>query len=408
MKLIRSAYCRLFQFSLKIGSYAMPWRQPILIEGANGLLKLPKIIADQNCQSLLVITGPHIFSYGLLDPLLEGLDKEKIHYMVFTNVYANPTIENVEEAVTLYHQNNCDSLLAVGGGSPMDCAKACGARVARPNKSVSQMKGLFKVMHRLPPFFVAPTTAGTGSEVTIAAVITDSKNHHKYAINDISLVPGWAVLDPVLTEGLPPFVTATTGLDVLTHAVEAYIGRSNTTQTKKWAIEATKLVFENLEECYHHGSNLDARSKMLRASYLAGAAFTRAYVGYVHAIAHTIGGFYGVPHGLANAVILPRMLERYGEAVYRPLAELADAVGIPKEEKTGTHTQKEKALAFIEAIYAMNRRMDIPTSFPQIKKEDIPLMATYADKEGNPLYPVPQLFFRKELAKILEELGAEQ
>jgi len=393
VKTRQALYCRTFQTMLKAGSHLMPWRQPILLDGENAVRRLPALIAGQGCQNLLIVTGPHICSSGLLDPLLSGLDQGKIRYTVFSNLQANPTIENVENAVASYHKNHCDSLLAVGGGSPMDCAKACGARIARPAKTVSQLKGLFKVMHRLPPFFAVPTTAGTGSETTVAAVIMDGRTHHKYAINDISLVPGWAVLDPVLTVGLPPFITATTGMDVLTHAVEAYIGRSNTAKTKKWAIEATRLVFENLEECHRNGANLVARDNMLKASYLAGAAFTRAYVGYVHAIAHTIGGFYGVPHGLANAVILPKMLERYGESVHRSLAELAEAAGV-----------SSSAPAFIDAIKQMNRRMEIPGAFTQIKKEDIPQMAAYTDKEGNPLYPVPLLLDKEELAEVIAGL----
>lgn len=398
MKTFRRMYCRTFQLIMYVGSYALPWRQPELLEGENALEKLPALIAGKNCRSLLVVTDAQLMSLGLLDPLLEGLAEAKIHFTVFSNVQPNPTIDNVEEALVLYHQNNCDSLLAFGGGSSMDCAKACGARVVKPNKSVSRMRGLFKVLHKLPPFFVVPTTAGTGSETTVAAVITDSKTHHKYPINDISLIPRWAVLDPSLTAGLPKHITASTGLDVLTHAVEAYIGHSNTSKTKRWAEEATRLVFENLEECYNNPGNLTARANMLKASYLGGAAFTRAYVGYIHAIAHTLGGFYGVPHGLANAIILPQMLERYGESVYKPLAALAEVVGI----KGGT--RMEKAVLFTEAIKGMNRRMGIPTTFSQIKEEDIEKMSAYADKEGNPLYPVPQLMDKAALADVIRSL----
>jgi aldehyde:ferredoxin oxidoreductase len=400
MKTLRKMYCRTFQFIMYAGSFALPWRQPALLEGENSIQKLPKLVASQNCKSLLVVTDAQILSLGLLKPLLEGLEKEQIHFTVFSNVQPNPTIDNVEEAVALYHKNDCDSLLAFGGGSSMDCAKACGARVVKPNKSVSKMRGLFKVLHKLPPFFAVPTTAGTGSETTVAAVITDSKTHHKYPINDISLIPRWAVLDPTLTAGLPKHITAATGLDVLTHAVEAYIGRSNTSRTRRWAEEATRLVFENLEECYNNPSNLLARANMLKASYLGGAAFTRAYVGYIHAVAHTLGGFYSVPHGLANAIILPQMLERYGTSVYKPLAALADIVGIKGD------TLMEKAVLFTEAIKGMNRRMGIPTTFSQIKEEDIETMSTYADKESNPLYPVPMLMDKSVLADVMRSLMA--
>ncbi len=398
MKSFRSIYCRVVQIVMRGSFYFLPWRHPILLEGENAILKLPATIAQQNCKSLLVVTDAQLFSLGLLNPLLKGLHEAGIGHKVFDHVQPNPTIDNVEEAVALFQENSCDSLLAFGGGSAMDCAKACGARVVKPNKSVSQLGGMFKVRHKLPPFFVIPTTAGTGSETTVAAVITDSLTHHKFPINDTSLIPYFAVLDPVLTVGLPQNITATTGLDALTHAVEAYVGRSNTGNTRRWAREAVKLVFENLEVAFENGRDLTARANMLKASYLGGAAFTRAYVGYVHAIAHSIGGYYSIPHGLANAVILPMMLERYGRSVYKPLSELAEVVGI-----SGA-TIEEKAVRFIEAIKGMNQRMGIPKGFPQINEGDIPLLAAFADKESNPLYPVPKLLNKDELATVIKGL----
>lgn len=398
MNMIRSMYCRTFQLVMRAGCYALPWRQPALLEGESALARLPEAALARGCKAILVVTDPQLMALGLPLPLLEGLEAAGIRTTVYSKVQQNPTIGNVEEALALYKENHCDSLLAFGGGSSMDCAKACGARVVRPRKSVSRMKGLFKILHRLPPFFAVPTTAGTGSETTVAAVITDSGTHHKYAINDISLVSHVAVLDPVLTAGLPGPITAATGLDALTHAVEAYIGRSNTGKTRRQAREAVSLIFGNLEEAWANGSNLTARANMLRASYLGGAAFTRAYVGYVHAIAHTLGGFYGIPHGLANAAILPRMLERFGPSVYKPLSELALAAGL-----SGA-TRMERAEAFIEAVYAMNLKMGIPRTFPQIRREDVPKMAEYADREANPLYPVPKLFDRGELQEIILSL----
>lgn len=213
----------------------------------------------------------------------------------------------------------------------MDCAKGVGARVARPHKKISSMRGELKILKPIPLLIAVPTTAGTGSETTLAAVLTDERTHEKYALNDFVLIPRYAVLDPVLTEGLPPFITATTGMDALTHAVEAYIGKSNTAQTIEDSVAAVKLIFRNLERAYTDGSDMEARENMQKASFLAGAAFTRAYVGYVHAIAHSLGGEYGIPHGLANAVILPYVLEAYGSSVYMSLAELADIVKIGQD-----------------------------------------------------------------------------
>ncbi|MDD7398268.1 MAG: iron-containing alcohol dehydrogenase, partial [Firmicutes bacterium] len=243
-----------------------------------------------------------------------------------------------------------------------------------------------------------PTTAGTGSETTLAAVISDPEKAEKYPINDPVLIPKYAVLDPQITVKLPPHITSTTGMDALTHAVEAYIGHSNTKETKEMAIKATKLIFDNLETAYKDGSNLEARNNMQHAAYYAGIAFTRAYVGYVHAVAHSLGAQYHIAHGLANAVILPYFLEAYGKTAYKPLAELADVVGI-----TGS-SREEKAKKFIEAVKQMNKDMNIPEHFPEIKEEDIAIMSKHANAEGNPLYPVPKLMDRKELAEMYRKI----
>lgn len=393
-------YCRIYQSTLRVASYFAPWRRPELLQGENSLSKLPKLIKDKEINSVLIITDKGITSLGLIDGLLKGLDDEEVKYIIYDKTVPNPTIDNIEEALKIFRVNNCEGIIAFGGGSPMDCAKGVGARIARPNKTISEMKGQIKVRKAIPPLFAIPTTAGTGSEATIAAVITDSETHEKYAINDMALIPHYAVLDPVLTEGLPPHITSTTGMDALTHAVEAYIGRSNTKETKELSEEAVKLIFENIFEAYSNGTNLVARENMQKASFLAGSAFTRAYVGYVHAIAHTLGGFYSVPHGLANAVILPYVLEYYGEAAHKSLAELAELVGIGQQEDT----IEEKAKKFIEAIRELNKAMKIPEKINGIDKNDISLMAERALKEANPLYPVPRILTKEDLLNIFNKI----
>ena len=298
----------------------------------------------------------------------------------------------------MFVENGCEGVIAFGGGSSMDCAKVAAARVVRPGKSIPQMRGLLKVSKKLPPFFAVPTTAGTGSETTLAAVVSNPKTHEKYAINDPVLRPKYAVLDPELTVGLPPHITSTTGMDALTHAVEAYIGKSNTKSTRDYAEKATQMIFENLETAYNDGKNIEARNNMLLASFYAGMAFTRAYVGYVHAIAHNLGGMYGVPHGLANAIILPVVLEAYGSSAYKPLAKLADLVGI-----VGA-SEADKAEKFIEEIRQMNKRMNIPTGFTQIQEKDIDTIVSRAIKEAHPLYPTPAIFTREKLTDIVRSL----
>ncbi len=273
-------------------------------------------------------------------------------------------------------------------------------RAAKPKKTLGQVKGILRVHCRLPLLMAVPTTAGTGSETTLAAVITDAETRHKYAINDFPLIPRYAVLDPAVTLSLPPALTASTGMDALTHAVEAYVGRSTTKDTRADALEAVRLIFENLDTAYRDGLNEQARRNMLVASFKAGCAFTKSYVGYVHAVAHSLGGAYNVPHGYANAVILPLMLRRYGKAVEKPLADLARAAGVA----TQRDGDEFAARAFVDAVEAMKHRFAIGDTFPELRREDIPKLARIAAAEANPLYPVPVLMSADELEAIYEQL----
>ncbi|MDD7457814.1 MAG: iron-containing alcohol dehydrogenase [Clostridia bacterium] len=374
----------------------LPYRKPELIEGVDSVKKLPAKIKELGYDSVLIVTDSVLMSLGLVDGLIEGLKAENIKVSLFDKTVPNPTIDNIEEALGMYNENGCQAIIAFGGGSPMDCAKGVGARVARPNKQIPQMKGLLKVLKKTPTLFAIPTTSGTGSETTLAAVVTNSETHEKYPINDFVLIPHYAVLDPTLTMGLPKHITSTTGMDALTHAVEAYIGNSTTKETREMARKATKLIFENLTKAYDDGKDLEARDNMQHASFYAGVAFTVSYVGYVHAIAHTLGGFYHVPHGLANSIILPYVLDYYGESAYKKLAELADVVGI------NGGSEEEKAKKFIQAIRDMNKYMNIPEKVSGIKEEDIPTMVERALSEANPLYPVPRLMGKEEMTEMFK------
>lgn len=396
MNALQKIWCRTYQTVMKAATPLLPWREPELLEFENGTRGLGAFVRNKGYAKMLVVTGPNVYKKGLADELIRGLDENGVKYALFNRVVNNPTIDNIEEAYALYKAEGCDSIVALGGGSPMDLAKVVGARAAKPNKPVKKMKGLLKIMKRIPDLYAIPTTAGSGSETTIAAVVSDSKTHEKYPINDLSLIPRYAILDPKLTVALPPSTTATTGMDALTHAVEAYIGRSNTKKTKESAEKAVKLIFDNLFKAYEHGDDIEARRNMQRASYYAGVAFTRAYVGYVHALAHALGGFYGTPHGLANSVLLPVVLEFYGESAHKPLARLAEITGIC----TDKDDDAAKATKFIDKIKEMNALMDIPSNIDGIKPEDVPEMAKRAAAEGNPLYPVPRLLGEDELAKI--------
>ena len=389
-------YCRTYQFILKMVAYFLPWRKPELLEGEGSLRKLPASMKRRGIKRVLIVTDKGITTIGLMNRMKAGLEAAGIHYFIYDRTVPNPTIDNIEEALEMYHDNQCGGIIAFGGGSPMDCAKGVAARITRPKKQVPQLKGILKVRKKIPPLFAVPTTSGTGSEATLAAVISNPSTHEKYAINDPSLIPHVAVLDPLLTVKLPRHITSTTGMDALTHAIEAYIGNSNTEETRECSREAVQLIFDNLYEAYINGSNLTARKNMQKAAYLAGIAFTRAYVGYVHAIAHTLGGFYNVPHGLANAVILPYVLEYYGKSAHKPLAELADEAGI----SDASDSTEEKANKLIEAIKKLNEDMDIPTKISGINEKDLPVMVERAFKEANPFYPVPKILGNEDLLKL--------
>ena len=424
MNFLVKIYCRIFQKCFYFASFALPWSQPKVIEGEGALIQLPDLIKEKNIDSLLIVTDSGLMGLGMVSPLIAALEEKEIKVSVYDKVVPNPTVDNIEEGVKQYKENNCRAIVAFGGGSPMDCAKGVAARIARPDMPVSKMKGICKItglitsifkskdiknrsgnldiVKNFPCLFAIPTTAGTGSETTLAAIISNKDTHEKYPIEDFMIIPPYAVLDPTLTAKLPKHITSTTGMDALTHAVEAYIGKSNTKDTAQKAEEATKLIFENLKVAYDDGSNMTARANMQKASYLAGVSFTRAYVGYVHALAHALGGFYATPHGLANSILLPYVLEAFGTSAHKPLAKLADLVGITEKGDS----KKTKATKFIQAIREMNRYMNIPEKLLDkegnsvIKDEDIPTMVKRALKEANPLYPVPKIFGKEELTAL--------
>lgn len=389
-------FARLYQWFMRVFVSFIPWRYPEVIQGENCITKLPQVIKNKGINKVLIVTDKGITSIGLMDSLLESLKSEGIDYFIYDDTVPNPTVDNIEEAYSIYVKNGCQGLIGFGGGSSIDCAKGVGARVVRPKKSMQQMKGLLKVVKKIPPLFAVPTTAGTGSETSLATVVSNKQTHEKYSILDIAIMPDYAVLDPLLTINLPPHITAATGMDALTHAVEAYIGKSNTKDTIKWSREAVKLIFENLYECYSNGSNIHARANMQQAAYLAGKAFTRAYVGYVHAIAHTLGGFYNIPHGFANAVILPYVLEYYGESAHKSLGELADLVGLTQK----SDTDAQKAQKFINALKELNKKMDISDKISGILDKDIPVMVKRTLREAYPLYPVPKILYKKDFIKL--------
>ena len=393
MNIFNKAFCRTFQFAFRLAIPFLPYREPVRY---SSIEELAKPLQQRKIRSVLLVTDEFLKSSGATEKLENMLHMAGICCVVYDKVRPNPTVQNVEAARKLYQAKGCQCLIAFGGGSAIDCAKAVGARIAYPKKSLNQMKGILRVWRKLPPLVAIPTTAGTGSEVTVTAVITDTETHHKYTMNNFTFIPTYAVHDPAVTYTLPPHLTATTGMDALTHAVEAYIGRSTTKETRALSEEAVKLVFENVESAYQDGSDHTARANMLRAAYAAGIAFSKSYVGYIHAVAHSLGGQYNIPHGLANAVLMPYVLESYGKSVHKKLHALAVVAGVAaKDDAPMTGAAK-----FIYAIRELNGAMGIPEKLPGIQKEDIPAMARHAHHEANPLYPVPKLMDARELEQF--------
>ncbi len=398
MGIIKTAFCRIFHGVMKLGNYCLGYRIPEKITGPGCVNTLPEKLIDRGFHHVFLVTDEGLLKLGLPNGLMQAMDKAGLAYTVFSRIQPNPTDENVEEGLSLFLESGSDVIVAFGGGSPMDCAKGIAARKAQPRKNVAQLQGVLRVHRRIVPLWAVPTTAGTGSETTVAAVITIAATKHKASINDPVLMPLVAVLDPELTMGLPPQITATTGMDALCHAVESYTNGMYCTKLENdYAKKAVRLIHDNLYEAYSNGSNLEARQAMQEAAFYAGRSFTRGCVGYVHAVGHTLGGLYGVPHGLAMSVILPHVLRQFGPAVQKKLAELADVCGM-------TGTESEKAEAFIRWIEEMKKKMNIPAGIDRIQEQDIQKIIRWADREANPLYPVPVVWDEKDFRKLINTI----
>lgn len=393
MNIFKKLWCRTYQTVFRVAIPMMPYREPMVI---NHLEELGAMFLKRGIHRVLIVTDQGLIKAGVCAILEQSLKDAGVAFAIYSDVVPNPTTMNVEHARKLYLESRAEAFIALGGGSAMDCAKAAACRIVRPHTSVKHLGGVLRVWRRLPLLVAVPTTAGTGSETTLAAVITDPKTHHKYAIMDFPLIPPVAVHDYRLTLGLPPHITSTTGMDALVHAVEAYIGRSTTRYTRYCAVEAVSLIHQYLYRAYQDGQDAVARQYLLRAAFCAGNAFSQSYVGYVHCVAHSLGGMYGTPHGLANAVLLPIVLREYGAAIYPKLAKLARLSGVVPFGQSDQAT----ALAFIDWVQQMNDNMQIPRTIAQIQETDIPTMVTYAEAEGNPLYPVPVLWDKEQLTRI--------
>ena len=393
MNIFFKAYCRTFQFLLKLSIPFLPYKIPKVLNSYNDI---SIILKKNNLNNIFIVTGPNIYKKGLLNELENNLKQNNINYYIFNKTESNPTINNVLEAKKEYIKNNCSAIIAFGGGSPIDLAKILGASIVT-NKPINKMKGLLKIRKKLPLLIAIPTTAGSGSETTLAAVITDD-NHIKYAINDFCLIPKYVLLDYKLTLSLPKNITSTTGMDALTHALEAYIGKSLTNETKMFSLKAIELILNNIYNSYQFNDE-EAKNNMLVASFYAGCAFSKSYVGYVHALSHAIGGKYNLPHGLLNAIILPKVLIKYDKCIYNKIAFISKNNNIANENDNN----KIAFNKFINYILELNKKMNIPTKINELDENDIHYLATLSFNEANPLYPVPKLFSIDDLEDLLKD-----
>ncbi len=363
----------------------IPIPQPTLLVGPGSSGRLGQAIAGFGHRKILIVTDSIISKLGLLNDLTQALTAGGAQFVVFDEITPDAPIPLIQKGIDFYQEHDCDAIVAFGGGSSMDASKAISVAVSNP-KPLNQLAGYLKGLRAPVKIYAVPTTAGTGSEVTVAAVISDPVNHKKLVIVDPRMVPKMAALDPTLMTGLPPHITAATGIDALTHAIEAFVGNWKTSYSDGMALSAVGLIFENLRTAYTDGKNLEAREKMSLASTYAGFAFTRANVGYVHAIAHQFGGLYHTPHGLANAIMLPFVLKFSHPAIVGRLAQLAVAA------RLGTTSEDEDVLAqkFLDAVDQLNQDLGIPTSLAALKESDIPALAKAACWEAHTGYPVPR------------------
>ena len=394
---------RLYMFGLKIAAKVLPITKPTLFIGRDALKQLCHSVSIMGVNKVLIVTDAGIVKLGFAKKLAFEFERVGVQCAIYSDVLPDPTYDQVDAGLVIYREQQCQGVVAIGGGSPIDCAKVIAA-CATNNKPVRRLVGLLKVWKSPAPLFVIPTTAGTGSEVTVAAVVSDPVSHQKTPVMDPKLVPIAAALDPSLMLALPASITAQTGMDALTHAIEAYISSNATAETDRYALAAINLIDENLEKAVRFGQNATARQNMALASYYAGLAFTKASLGYVHAFAHTLGAKYGTPHGLANAVVLPHVLEFSKCKAESRLAALASTLNLTNAYAP----DRDKAQALIDYVRALQTKLDLPTHFDNIRQEHVSELAKQSLHEARWNYPVPRYMQLEECEQLLMAISTSK
>lgn len=356
--------------------------------GEGALEQAVNQISDSGFRHALIVTDKPLVELGYAGQLQQALAVKDIQASIFDGVQANPTTGNVEAGLAILNQNQCDFVISLGGGSPHDCAKAI-ALVASNGGDIRDYEGVDKSAKPQLPLVSINTTAGTASEITRFCIITDENTHIKMAIVDKHVTPVLSVNDPFLMKNMPASLTAATGMDALTHAVEAYVSTAANPITDACAIKAITLISQNLANAVANGADMEARNNMAYAQLLAGMAFNNASLGYVHAMAHQLGGFYDLPHGVCNAVLLPHVQRFNSRVAATRLSEVAAALG----EDVQSLTAEQGAERCIEAIEALARQVGIPAGLNElkVKEEDFAELASNAMKDAcgltNPVQP---------------------
>ncbi|WP_172795231.1 iron-containing alcohol dehydrogenase [Polycladidibacter hongkongensis] len=390
----------LYKAVMKPVSRLMPISTPQVISAPNSSRQIISLLQEKKLSRPALITDSFVATTPAFQQLHAELIAAGFNTIIFDQIEPDPNIERIKKGIAITKAHGFDVVIAVGGGSSIDGAKIINA-CATLHKRPEAIAGTLKLRRRGNFFIAIPTTAGTGSETTLVAVMTNPAKKAKLPVVDPSLVPNVAVLDEAYMMDLPPQITATTGMDALTHAVESYLSEYSTAKTDSMNLESIRRIFTYLPRAFEDGTHdVEARQQMSRASFDAGWTFTRTSVGWVHAIAHKIGGLYGVPHGLANAIILPYVLEFYLETSAPRLAKMAAAVGLDAASET------KAAQAFIHAVKDLARQLEIPSHFDCIKTEDLAAIAKAATREVNLTpHPVPRYFAtERELVSFINTL----
>lgn len=355
--------------------YFLPTRN---VFGEGAVQEAGDLVKSLGAKKCLIVTDRYLGQIGMADRVQGILKKAGIGACIFAGAEPNPTDKNVEAGARFYQENECNSIISLGGGSSHDCAKGIGL-VAANGGQIADFEGVDKSSKPMIPLMAINTTAGTASEITRFCIITDTSRKVKMAIVDWRVTPQIAINDPELMKGMPPSLTASTGMDALTHAIEAYVSTDANPLTDAAAIMAIKMISHYLPKAVANGNYMKARDKMAYAQYLAGIAFNNASLGYVHAMAHQLGGFYNLPHGVCNAILLPYVESYNLIGNMNRFRDVAQAMGVQVEGISVTCTA-EKA---IEAIKKLSRQLEIPTDLKQlgVREEDFGIMADNAKKD---------------------------